>query len=260
MKRNAGVFKTGVVFFASFFFLAVQMAYASGPGLNMAGQAQGAGSAEMRTNSGWIGISGKAYPLISGSELVTGKGEISIMLKNGARMEAGKDTELVVSYVKGNYLVLVQRGTIKYDVPQSARLSIATANSKVTVYALSKGFVGVGKDTYVKSIAGNATVNGVNAHGAVAVKAGETIRVAQANGIASFTQVAYDEAAIESAIHADPAMVADASAGTTATDAAVTTGTGAGFSSTTGLIIGSVIVGGAVAGAIAAGSGSSSPN
>lgn len=256
------MFRKTVIVFALVCFFAGQMAYAAGPQLDIAGQVQGAGTASMRTSSGWINVSGKSYPVANGSNLVTGNdGGMTITLKNGSRLELGKNSEVVVSRYNGNYSVLVQRGTMAYDIPQSAQLAVNTVNTKMTLNALSKGFLGEGKYTYVKSIAGDVRVSGSKGPGTSLVKAGETLRVAQANGISSFTQVGYDEAAIESAVASDPALVADASAGKTATDAGGGAGGGAasGISLTTGLIIGGVVAGGVIAAVVASHSGSSSP-
>ncbi len=253
------VFNKAIVLSALVFFMAGQMAFAAAPQLNIAGQVHGAGVASMKTATGWMSVSGKDYPVANGSNLVTGEnGGMTITLKNGARLEMGKNSEVVISSSNGKDSVLVQRGTMAYNVPQSAQIAINTANTQITVNALSQGFVGEGKDTYIKSIAGNASVSSPNKASSSLVKAGETLRVAQANGTFYYAPVSYDQAEIESAIAADPAPVADASAGTTGAD--IVAGSTGGISTTTGLLIGGAVVGGAIA-AVAATthSGSSSP-
>ena len=254
------MFRKAVVFTALLFFVAGQMAYAAAPELNIAGQVRGAGTADMKTAAGWISVSDKSYPVANGAGLVTGSnGGMTITLKNGVRLELGKNSEVTVSSAKGNYSVVVQRGTLAYYVPGAAQLGVNTANTRMTAGPLSRGFLGQGKDTFIKSIAGNLMVISSSGPGSAVVKTGETIRVARGTGKYEFTPVSYDETAIESAIASAPAPFADASAGSVASDAGAGAGAG-GTLSTTGLIVGGVLIGGAIAAvATTTSSGSSSP-
>ena len=243
------MFKKAVVISALFVFLAGQIAYAAAPELNIAGQVQGAGTAEMKTNTGWISVSGKTFPMANGSDLATGKdGGMTIMLKNGARIEVGKDSEVLVSDTSGNYSMVVRRGTVTWDVPQSALLTITTAQGKVTSGALTKGFLGAGKDTYVKSLAGDITV--ASEVDPMTLTPGMAV-VVKMNGQISVINLTEDE--IAQIVSENPAVATGgAVAGSTITSTSGSTATVLG-------IVGGAAAAGAVAAAISSHHGSSSP-
>ncbi|MDA8086209.1 MAG: FecR domain-containing protein [Nitrospiraceae bacterium] len=215
MKKHGGFLDTVVVFFMLFFFSAAQAAYSQAQ-LDIVGQVQGNGSAQMKTFSGkWIGVSDKIYPVAGGSVLRTRKGGMTITFKNGARIELGSNSQVAVGGAGGNYSVSVQRGTMAYDVPQAARLSINTVNSKMTADPFSKGFVGQGKKTYIKSIAGSLAVYDPNGLNPVFMRTGQTVLVSHGGEAYSINPSALDESSIEAAISKDPAPGGSSGGGST---------------------------------------------
>ncbi len=215
MKKHGGFFEAVVVFSTLFFFFAAE-AYSSQAPLVIAGQVRGEGDARMKTFSGhWIGVSDKTYPVASGSVLRTGKGKMTITTRNGARIEVGGHSEVSIGAAAGSCTVDVLRGSIAYDVPRSARLSINTANSKMTADPYSKGFVGRGEKTYIRSAAGSLAVYDPNGRNLIFMRTGQTVMVSHEGGRYLATPSAFGEAEIEAAVTKNPAPSSGSGAGST---------------------------------------------
>ncbi len=214
MKKNYEVLDAAVVFLTLFFFLAVQTVYSAQSPLDMVGQVRGIGTSRMKTFSGkWIAVSDKTYPLASGSVLRTVRGKMTITTRNGTRIEVGEHSEVSIGSAAGGYSIMLQQGSIAYDVPQSAQLQVNTANSKMTADPLSKGFVGQGKKTYIRSAAGSLAVYAPDGHNLIFMRTGQTIVVSHEDGRYFATPSAFDEAEIEAAVSKNPAPAPGVSGG-----------------------------------------------
>lgn len=53
----------------------------------------------------WLDITGRSYPCFDGMHLKTGDGSSAINLKNGIRLETGKESEIILSRESMDYSV-----------------------------------------------------------------------------------------------------------------------------------------------------------
>lgn len=116
------------------FLLFCQVAFSMESQINVLGDVIGEGRADMKAAfNNWIPVTGKTYPIVSQTQLKTGDGKMSIMLRDGVRMEIAKNSDLTISGSKGNYTVSLDNGSIGFSVPQGIDFSVVTRTSTVQV-------------------------------------------------------------------------------------------------------------------------------
>ena len=161
--------------------LFAQFAFCAEPTITILGDVVGNGKTEMKAAfNQWISVSGKPYPVIDGAHLKAGDGAMSIVLRDGARVEAGKYTDFIVAGSKGSYSITMESGTIGFSVPQGVALSVTTPTSTIQAHSAApmiqkaglssqgqvvKGVVSYSdKGTKVMAVSGTLTVrSGVGA-------------------------------------------------------------------------------------------------
>lgn len=187
-------YKGIISLFVGTFLLCGQLAFSMEPTVTILGDVVGKGTTEMKTAfNKWISISDKAYPLMDGSHLRSGDGMMSSIFRDGVRMEIGKNTEIVVTGSRGNYMIDLVTGKIAFSVPLGIGFSVTTPTSTIhtevqpnmirTVSTSSqdyiRGTVGYdGKGTTLTAMSGTIMVR--DARGAVAhtVTTGNSIYIA----------------------------------------------------------------------------------
>lgn len=170
-----------IVLAAGVLLLFAQFAFSAEPAIPILGDVVGNGKTEMKAAfNQWISISGKPYPVIDGAHLKAGDGAMSIVFRDGARVEAGKYTDFIVAGSKGNYSITMESGTIGFSVPQGVALSVTTPTSTIQAHSAApmiqkagfssqgqvvKGVVSYSdKGTKVMAVSGTLTVrSGVGA-------------------------------------------------------------------------------------------------
>ncbi|MCL5023282.1 MAG: FecR family protein [Nitrospirae bacterium] len=192
-RRYRGI----IAVFAGIVLLFGQLAFAMEPSVAILGDIVGKGSTEMRTAFGkWISVSGRAYPLIDGANLRSAEGSMSSIFRDGARIEIGRNSEIIVAGAKGNYTVDLKKGKIAFSIPEGVRFSVITPTSSVqtglesnmirTVNTASRDFtrgtVGYdGKGTTVTVLSGTLMVRDAKGAGIRKVAAGNSLYVAGAD-------------------------------------------------------------------------------
>ncbi|HUO76969.1 MAG TPA: hypothetical protein VMU21_05260 [Thermodesulfovibrionales bacterium] len=121
-----------------------------------------------------IPLRGKPYPLIDGAHLRAGDGMMSVVFRDGAKLEVGKFSDLVVNGSRGSYIVNMGSGKIGFVIPQGTSFSVKTPNSTIQTQSAApaiqkaslssqsttvKGVVSYdGKGTKVMAVSGTLTV------------------------------------------------------------------------------------------------------
>ena len=158
-----------------FFLLLGQAAYSAESTITILGDVVGNHNTYMKAAfSQWISVSGKPYPLIDGTRLQVGDGMMSVVFRDGARMEIAKFTDLVVNGSRGSYIVSMDNGKVGFVIPQGTSFSIKTPNSTIQTQSAipmiqkasissesnkAKGVVSYdGKGTKVTAVSGSLTV------------------------------------------------------------------------------------------------------
>lgn len=196
MSRKKRLLKFVSMTSLTFFLLNGQLAFSLDPTVSVIGDVVGKGRAEMKTAfDRWISISGKAFPLFDGGHLRSGDGMMSSIFRDGARMEVGKNSELIVTGSRGDYTVDLSKGNIAFSVPQRVSFSVATLNATIQtqvqpniirqVSAFSDEYVrgSVGFDsrgTMVTAVSGTLMVKDTKGAAAHTVTAGNSIFVPRA--------------------------------------------------------------------------------
>jgi len=175
------------------FLLCGQVAFSMEPSVNILGDVVGKGSTEMKTAfNKWISISDKAYPLMDGSHLRSGDGMLSSIFRDGPRMEVGKNSEIIVTGSRGNYMIDLVTGKIAFSVPPEIGFSVTTPTSTIhtqvqpnmirTVSATSqdyvRGSVGFdGKGTTITTVSGTIMVKDARGAAAHTITAGNSLYI-----------------------------------------------------------------------------------
>ncbi|MGD0885985.1 MAG: hypothetical protein ABSA46_14150 [Thermodesulfovibrionales bacterium] len=108
------------------------VAFALDPSVNILGDVAGTGSAEIKVFDRWIPVAGKAYPVADGANLRSGNGRMSITLREGVRIEMGKNSECVIfSASNSGYVVHVAKGSVDYRAPQGVSFAVTTNTSNI---------------------------------------------------------------------------------------------------------------------------------
>ncbi len=171
---NSGKWKSIVAFVLGILFLSSQLAFAAEPSISVLGDVVGSGRSEMKAAfNNWISVSGKTFPVIDGASLRSGDGMMSLIFRDAVRMEVGKNTEVMVSGSRGDYVINVTTGQIAFSVPKGISFSVKTPTSSIQTKASNdliqkvtfssqddvKGIVTYdGKGTRVTALNGNLMV------------------------------------------------------------------------------------------------------
>jgi hypothetical protein len=116
--------------------LFAQFAFCAEPTIAILGDVVGNGKTEMKAAfNQWISVSGKPYPVIDGAHLKAGDGAMSIVFRDGARLEAGKYTDFTVAGSKGSYSISMESGTVGFSVPQGVALTVTTPTSTIQAHS-----------------------------------------------------------------------------------------------------------------------------
>jgi hypothetical protein len=107
----------------------------------------------------WLPVDEKTHPVIDGAALKTEEGTISITMKDGASIEVGKRTELLVGGTIGNYWIQLQTGTLAFKLYEGIGLSVTTPSTSVVVER-SSGTVENIRHTVKEEISGIITHDG----------------------------------------------------------------------------------------------------
>ena len=96
------------------------------------------GSASMKAGlDRWVPVDEKTHPVMDGTALKTEEGTMSVTMKDGASIEIGKRTDLLVGGALSNYSMKLQQGTIAFKIYQGTGLSVATPSTSVVVQRVS---------------------------------------------------------------------------------------------------------------------------
>lgn len=174
--------------------LSGQFAFSIEPSVTILGDVVGKGSTEMKAAfNKWISISDKAYPLMDGSHLRSGAGMMSSIFRDGARMEIGKNSEIIVTGARGTYAVDLSKGKIAFSMPQGISFSVTTPTATVqtqvqpniiqkvstTSQDYIRGTVGYdGKGTTITAMSGTIMVRDARGAAAHTVTAGNSVYIA----------------------------------------------------------------------------------
>ncbi len=109
-----------------------QLVFAADPSISVLGDVIGSGKVEMKTAfEKWVPISGKTFPVIDGANLRSGDGMMSLIFRDSVRMEVGKNSDIVVTGSRGNYVIDVNKGQIAFSVPKGISFSVRTPTSTI---------------------------------------------------------------------------------------------------------------------------------
>ncbi len=136
MNAGKGKYIFAIVFVVSL--LCSQLVFAVQPSISILGDVVGSGKAEMKTAfDRWIPISGKTFPVIDGANLRSGDGMMSLIFRDSARMDVGKNSDIIVTGSRGNYVIDVKVGQIAFSVPKGIPFSVKTPTSTIQTKASS---------------------------------------------------------------------------------------------------------------------------
>lgn len=152
-----------------------QSAFSSESSITILGDVVGNGDTYMKAAFKQdIPLRGKPYPLIDGAHLRAGDGMMSVVFRDGAKLEVGKFSDLVVNGSRGSYIVNMGSGKIGFVIPQGTSFSVKTPNSTIQTQSAApaiqkaslssqsttvKGVVSYdGKGTKVMAVSGTLTV------------------------------------------------------------------------------------------------------
>lgn len=125
-----------IVVAAGVLLLFAQFAFSAEPAITILGDVIGNGVTSMQTAfTQGISVSGKPYPVIDGAHLKVGDGSMSIVFRDGAKLEAGKYTDFKVAGSKGSYSITMESGTVGFSVPQGVAFSVTTPTSTIQAHS-----------------------------------------------------------------------------------------------------------------------------
>lgn len=155
--------------------LFAQVAFSSESTITILGDVVGNGNSSIKgAFNQWIQPRGKTYPVIDGARLQSHDDMMSVVFRDGAKLEVGKFSDIVVNGSRGSYVVSMEKGKIGFVVPQGTSFSVKTPHSiiqtqsavpmiqKASLSSQSstvKGMVSYdGKGTMVSAVSGTLTV------------------------------------------------------------------------------------------------------
>lgn len=212
MGRNQD-FRSVISLAMGILLLSGQFAFSMEPSVAVLGDVVGKGTTEMKTAFGkWISVSDKAYPLVDGANLRSGEGGISSIFRDGARMEIGKNSEVIVTGSKGNYTVDLKKGKLAFSVPGGINFSLITPTSGVSTQ-LTPNIIQKVSTASLDYVRGIIVFDG---KGTTVTAVSGTLMVKDAKGVAAYTVAAGNSVYIsetESGHRAVPAQLADVRTG-----------------------------------------------
>ena len=107
----------------------------------------------------WVPVDEKTYPVVDGTALKTEDGTMSVTMKDGASVDLGKKTDLVINGAPGNYLMRLQLGTIAFKIYEGMGLFVTTPSTSVVVQRMS-GTIEATRHTAKNEISGIITHDG----------------------------------------------------------------------------------------------------
>lgn len=181
---------TAVVVIVTFFYTQIAFSFES---TIILGDIVASGNVEIKTTSGnWQSITNRSYPIVSGAHLKSGDGRMSITMKDGTRLEAGKGSEIIINGERGKYSVNLSKGPMGFSVQKGVYLSVSTPNAivhtnesagHVQKVVMSKkdninGIIFVdSKGTKVIAVSGSFIVKDANASNVQMLSAGKAVHV-----------------------------------------------------------------------------------
>jgi hypothetical protein len=111
----------------------------------------------------WLSVDEKTYPVINGTRLRTVEGTASITTRDGAKIELGKGTELLISGALSNYSIQMQTGSIAFRIYEGIGLTVTTPSTSVVVQRVS-GTIEKSRHTFKDEISGVVTHDGKDTH------------------------------------------------------------------------------------------------
>ncbi len=73
------------------------------------------------------------YPLLEDTNIKTEGGTVSFFLKDGSRIDLGKDTTAVVGGSAGNYIISLSKGLLAFNVSSLSSCSISTPSAAISM-------------------------------------------------------------------------------------------------------------------------------
>jgi len=190
---------------AVIFFLYSSQVFSMNSSLAALGEVMGSGNAEMKTAfDRWLTITGKAYPIFDGANLKSGKGRMSVVMRDGVTVEIGADSYAIINGSIGNYVINLSSGGVAFSIPKSISFSVITPTSIVRVQSADKGIQKVntstnyfargvviydGKGTKVISVDGTLMVEDTTGKGMQILTAGNSIYVDEIGNASRVTPV-----------------------------------------------------------------------
>jgi hypothetical protein len=190
---------------AVIFFLYSSQVFSMNSSLAALGEVMGSGNAEMKTAfDRWLTITSKAYPIVDGANLKSGKGRMSVVMSDGVTVEIGADSYAIINGSIGNYVINLSSGGVAFSIPKSISFSVITPTSIVRVQSTesrihkvnmsakdaTKGAVIYdGKGTKVISVDGTLMVEDTTGKGMQVLTAGNSIYVDEIGNASRVTAI-----------------------------------------------------------------------
>lgn len=127
------------------------------------GEIKASGVVQIGSSTGqWVEMQ-DVYPLLKNTKLRTGEGVVFITMKDGSRINLSKGTEAVIDVLDGGYNINLAKGTLYFDIPPFATLTVITPHTTVSTGQNPKNNQGIivssDKGTEVRNIAGNTKIS-----------------------------------------------------------------------------------------------------
>jgi hypothetical protein len=194
---------------AVIFFLYSSQVFSMNSSLAALGEVMGSGNAEMKTAfNRWLTITGKSCPIVDGANLKSGKGKMSVVMRDGVTIEVGADSYAIINGSIGNYVIKLSSGGVAFSIPKSISFSVITPTSIVRVQSADKGIQKVntstdyyakgaviydGKGTKVISVGGTFMVEDTTGKGMQILTSGNSIYVDEIGNASRVTPVQLSE-------------------------------------------------------------------
>jgi ferric-dicitrate binding protein FerR (iron transport regulator) len=161
LKRGRRLRQVAMLAFGITFLVYCPLASAAEGTPRVLGSVVALGKASMKTGSldRWVVVDEKTHPVIDGAALKTEDGTMSVTMKDGANIEVGKRTDLVLNGSEGSYLMRLQLGTIAFKIYEGTGLFVTTPSTSVVVQRAS-GAIATARHTAKEEISGIITHDG----------------------------------------------------------------------------------------------------
>lgn len=127
------------------------------------GEIKAAGSVQIETSTGkWVEMR-NVYPLLKNTKLRTGDGVVSIITRDGSRIDLSRNAEIAIDILNKTYNINLPKGTLSFNITPPESITVITPHvtvSAVTNPANIQGMVLCSdKGTEVRSISGRININ-----------------------------------------------------------------------------------------------------